>query len=119
MPYYNAGKHVMLNALGAVVTHLAAHTGFPATALNEVTGGSPVYARQVAAWATAGATVQGSMSLSNTPAFNIPAGTTVASIGGWSALTAGTLYADADVVDEVYANQGTYTITAGALNLNA
>lgn len=111
-----AAGHRMLNhlagnsATGAPITHVSAHTAFPATALNEVSGGS--YARQAVTFeAVAGTETPGSLDVTNAPVIDIPAGTTVAALGFWTAVTAGTLMADADVTDEVFAAQGTYTVT--------
>jgi hypothetical protein len=89
MGYENAGKNAMLDHLGTLITHLGLHTAFPATSGNELTGGSPAYARKAASW---GAAASGSMDLTPAPVFDVPAAQTVVSIGFWSALTVGTLY---------------------------
>lgn len=62
------------------------HTAYSTTGANEVTGGSPAYARKSA---TFGAAASGARASSNTPVFDVPA-TTVRFIGLWSAVTAGT-----------------------------
>jgi len=113
MAYKDAGKNAMLNALGALITHAALFTDDAATV--EVSGGSPAYARKAVTW---GAASGGSMSASNQPLFDIPPGTTVKAVGFMSAVSGGTQYALANVVDEVFAGQGTYTVTAVALDLN-
>ncbi len=116
MAYENAAKNSMLDHLATEVLYVSLHTDFPATALNEVSGGSPAYARKSITW---NAAQDGSMAASNQPTFDVPAGTTVAAVGFWSADNGGTLYGGADVTDEVYAAQGTYTLTSVTLHLNA
>lgn len=107
----------MLNALAgnaataAPITHASLHTAFPATAANEITGGSPAYARKAVTFeAAAGTEAAGSLDVSNAPVFDVPGGVTVSSVGFWTALTAGTLMADGDVTDEAFASQGQYTL---------
>lgn len=97
----DAAKHRMLNhlagntATAAAITHVSAHTAYPATGANEVTGGSPAYARQVVAFeAAAGTELAGSLDVSNSPVFDIPGATSVAALGFWTAVSAGTLLAD-------------------------
>jgi hypothetical protein len=117
MPYSSEGKNAMLNALAALATHVGLHTAVPSTGSpNEVTGGSPAYARKANAWNAAAA---GAMDNSSTPVFDVPAGTTVTHVGFWSASSGGTLYAYADVTDEAFGAQGTYTLTDADMDLNA
>jgi hypothetical protein len=116
--YDATAKNVMLDALGAVCTRLALHTGDPGaanTAANEVTGGTPAYARKAIAWNAAS---NGAMDDStNGAVFDVPAGTTVAWISGWN--TAGTVrYFKKAVTNETFGAQGTYTVTDADLDLN-
>lgn len=115
--YDATAKNVMLDALGAVCTRVALHTGDPGganQALLEVTGGSPAYARQAITW---NAATGGAMDDSNVPVFDVPAGTTVSWISFWN--TAGTVrYAKKDVTDEVFGGQGTYTLTDADFDIN-
>lgn len=116
--YDNKAKNLMLDALGAVALRLALHTGDPGaadTASNEVTGGSPAYARKAIAWNAASG---GSMDDStNGAVFDVPAGTTVTWISGWN--TAGTSrYFKKQVTSEAFGAQGTYTVTDADLDLN-
>ena len=89
----DATKNALLDSAvaGGLLTtpHLSLHTGFPPTTGpgNEVTGGSPAYARQVMAWSAASA---GSKAMTGTEVFDVPAGTTVRAIATYDALTAGT-----------------------------
>lgn len=117
--YDTTARNAMVDALAAVATRWAAHTGDPGaanTASNEVTGGSPAYARKAVSWnaASGGAATQ-----NGDVALDIPAGTTVSWISLWN--TAGTVrYLKKDVTDEVFGAQGTYTIkgTTSTLDLN-
>jgi hypothetical protein len=79
MSFTAAAKNTMLDNWG--VTQLSAHTAYSTTGTNEVTGGSPAYARVNATFAAASG---GSKALSNQPQFNVPAGTTVRWIGRWA-----------------------------------
>jgi hypothetical protein len=87
----DATKNALLDSAvaGGLLTtpHLSLHTGFPPAGGNEVTGGSPAYARQPMAWSAASA---GSKAMTGTEIFDVPAGTTVRAIATYDALTAGT-----------------------------
>lgn len=62
------------------------HTAYSASGANEVTGGSPAYARQALTWASA---ASNSKSLTGTYTWNVPGSTTVSWIGFYDAVTAG------------------------------
>ena len=112
MAYEAAAKNSMLNSLGALLTLCALYTDDACT--TEVTGGNPAYARKAITWAGANA---GSMAANGTlPAFDVPV-CTVKGVG--LLIAAGTKWVTINVTDEVFAAQGTYTITAGTLDLNA
>jgi len=87
MPLVDAAKHIMLDALGVAADFMGLHTAYSASGANEITGGSPAYARKAATWNAAAA---GNLDNSNAPVFDVPAGTTVAWLGLWDAVTAGT-----------------------------
>lgn len=90
MPNSVAARNYMLNQLAGVAVYVSAHSAYPGdTGANEVSGGSPAYARKAKTWNSA---ASGSMDDSNAPTFDIPAGTTVGYVGLWSALTGGTFY---------------------------
>jgi hypothetical protein len=126
MPYSNEAKNLMLKALaGGDISAMGSavfgslHSGLPgATGANEISGGvsGHEYARQALTW---NAPSTGSMTLADTPLFDVPAATTVAHVGIWSALTGGIFLGYVDVTDEVFAAQGTYQITSGTFDLNA
>jgi hypothetical protein len=115
----DTGKNAMLDQLATLVTRVALHTGDPGaanTAANEVTGGSPAYARQAITW---NAAASANLDSSNAPVFDVPAGTTVTWVSFWN--TAGTVrYGKKQVTSEAFGAQGTYTLTDAdiALSLN-
>lgn len=122
MPYSTAGKNLMLDALRGTnptvaLAYASLHTADPGdTGANEVTGGTPAYARKAV---TMGAASAGAIAATNQPVFDVPGGTTVTHVGFWSAVSGGTFLGYADVTDEVFASQGTYTLTSATLDLNA
>lgn len=113
--YTNTAKNLMLDALVAGDVWISAHTASPGlTGANEVSGGSPAYARKegtYAAASSAAAALTGSVTL------DIPASTTVAYIGFWDAVTSGTFLGQKDITDEVFGSQGTLEVTAATLSL--
>lgn len=112
----NGAKNTALDAIGTQNGYMSLHSGSPATTANELTGGSPAYARKAITWSAASA---GSKSISNSPVFDVPAGATVACVGFCASGTAGTndINADDPVTSESFGGQGTYTITAGTVSL--
>jgi hypothetical protein len=86
----------------------------PTDNTTEPAGGAPAYARKAATW---GAAAGGAKALTGTYVFDIPPAFTVKSVGFWTALTNGTLLGYLDVTDEVFAGQGTYTLTSGSASL--
>ena len=87
MPFATAALNYMLDQWGtSKALYMSLHTAYSATGANEVTGGSPAYARLSATWSSASG---GSKSVSGTYTFNVPASTTVAYVGFWDALTSG------------------------------
>ena len=108
----NTGKNLMLDALGSACGFMALYTDVDGT--TEVSGGSPAYARKAITWNAASG---GAKTISNAPVFDIPAGTTVRAIGFVTAVSGGTQHAVDDVTAEVFAGQGTYTVTSGSISL--
>ena len=107
-------KNSMLAVIDTDVTHLGLHTAFPATSGNEIAGGAPAYARQVVGF---DAPSGGAIAMTGTEVFDVENGDTVSAIGLWDALTVGTIQGGADVTDEVFGAQGTYTVTALTITL--
>lgn len=83
--FSTAAKNAMLDAEPS--THLSLHTAWSATGTNELTGGSPAYARKAASW-NAAASAEAALTAAVT--FDVAAGTTVQWVGRWTAITAGT-----------------------------
>jgi hypothetical protein len=109
MALNDTAKNLMLDALAAVAVFASLHTADPGTTgTSEVTGGTPAYIRKAITWNAADV---GALDDSNQPAFDVPAGTTVAFVGLWSAESGGTFYGSFDVTNEVFVSQGTYTLT--------
>ncbi len=117
--YDTTARNVGVDAIAALGLRWALHTGDPGganSASNEVTGGSPAYARKAVAWNAASG---GVATQNGDVVFDVPAGTTVSWASLWN--TAGTVrYLKKDVTDEVFGAQGTYTIkgTTTTLDLN-
>jgi hypothetical protein len=116
MPFNNTAKHIMLDELASVITHMSLHTALPnASGSNEVTGGSPAYARQAVGFA---ASASGEKTLDGNYSFDVPA-STISYIGFWNNVSAGTFYGSGALTPEVFAGQGIYTVTAATkLDLN-
>ena len=89
MPLNDAGRNATVDGLAAVATFASLHSGDPSTTgANELTGGSPAYAREAITYAAA---ATGTKANSAALTFDVPA-STVAHVGLWSAVTAGTFY---------------------------
>lgn len=86
----DACKNALLDSAvaGGLLTtpFLSLHTGFPPAGGNEVTGGSPAYARKSFTWSAA---ATGSKAISAAQTFDVPA-TTVRAVAVYDASTAGT-----------------------------
>jgi hypothetical protein len=112
-------RNVGLDAITAVASRWALHTGDPGAADaadNELAGGAPAYARKAVAWNAADA---GISTQNGDVVLDVPSGTTVSWVSLWN--TAGTSrYLKKDVTNEVFGAQGTYTIkgTTTTLDLN-
>lgn len=77
-------RNTMLDANGT--THASLHTAYSASGANELTGGSPAYARKSISFAAA---ASGSKAASSAPVFDVPAATVVRFVGFWDALSSG------------------------------
>lgn len=116
MALVNAAKNAMLDELATVAVFVSLHTADPGTTgTNEVTGGSPAYARKAITWNAASA---GALDSSNAPVFDVPAGTTITHVGLWSASSGGTFYGSFDITDETFGAQGTYTLSDADVTLS-
>jgi hypothetical protein len=107
--------NLMLNALASAITFVSLHTdAVGGGSANEVSGGSPAYARKSITWNTASG---GNLDSSNQPVFDVPASTTIRRVGFNSASTSGTYYGDAAITNETFGAQGTYTLTDADITL--
>ena len=92
--FTDAAAQKMLDAMDETAspvgyTHESLHSAYSTTGTNELTGGSPAYARK----AVTGAAASGrSKVFTPASAFDVPAGSTVAWVGRWNALTVGTFW---------------------------
>jgi hypothetical protein len=118
MPFTTAGRNEAANGVAAATTHLSLHSANPGnTGANELTGGTPAYARKVPVWA---APVNGRRNLTAAQQFDVPAGSSVAYVGfwkndngTWSFLGYDELRdAEGEPVVETYGGQGVYTLNA-------
>jgi hypothetical protein len=117
--YDVTARNIGVDAIAAVGLRWALHTADPGganSASNELTGGSPAYARKAVAWNAASggvATQNGDVVL------DVPSGVSVTYASLWN--TAGTVrYLKKLVTTEAFGAQGTYTIkgTTSTLDLN-
>lgn len=90
MGYSTTGKNLMLDQLGTVSVFASLHSAFPGdTGASEIAGGTPPYARKPITWNVASG---GAKANASNPSFDVPAATTIAWLGLWSLITAGTFY---------------------------
>ena len=111
------GRNLALDSGISGFAYASLHSADASTnGANELTGGSPAYARKAITWGAAAAGVK-----SNTVAcaFDVPPGSTVSEVGYWSALSGGTFYGSRDVTNESFTGQGTYTIAIGDIDESA
>jgi hypothetical protein len=109
MGYNNTSKDVALTAIGAAATFISLHSGDPSTTgANEITGGSPAYARVATTWGTAAASSMAGSQVT----LNVPASTTISFWGVWTLVSSGTFYEGGALpANETYGGQGTYLLT--------
>jgi hypothetical protein len=93
VPFSTTGLDQMLDALNggsptSIIAYASLHSAYSATGTSELSGGSPAYARQAVTWSSAAAGSKASASIASV--FNIPAASTVAFVGLWSAVSSGT-----------------------------
>jgi hypothetical protein len=103
-----AARNAALTAVSNLGSWISLHNANPGTTGvgNEISGGS--YARIQTTWATASAGSQAGSQVT----INVPAGTTIAYYGIWSAVTGGT-FVGGDILpaSETYGSAGTYLLT--------
>lgn len=108
-------KNSMLDHMASLVGFVSLHSADPGTTgANEISGGTPAYARKAVSWAAAAAS---SVASSADLLFDVPGGSTqIGYVGYWTAATGGT-YRGSRPLDtpQTYVTQGTYRVAAGAL----
>ncbi len=92
MRYSDLAVQRMLNALdesggaGVGATHMSLHSAYSSSGANELTGGSPAYARKAITWNAASGR---SKAMAAGLVFDVPNGASVGWVGFWDASTAG------------------------------
>lgn len=115
MALSSASLNIMLDGFADVASFVSLHTDSVGGGdANEVHGGSPVYARKPVAFS---ASNNGSMGLSGSVTFNVPASTTIRRVGLWTSATSGVFLGDAPIGQKTFASQGTYTLTSLTITL--
>jgi len=91
MPFAVAAYNLMLSGgLMSSITHISLHNSDAGTGGgNEITGGSPAYARQAVTWGTVSG---GAVANTNAMVFDVPNVDRILHYGFWSAATGGTYY---------------------------
>lgn len=105
-----AAKNTMLDAL--TVDRLSLHTGDPGTSgtANEVSGGTPAYARKACVYAAASG---GERLLNADVTFDIPGSTSVQYVGKWNYNGGTMIFHGSDhVTTETFGAQGQYIVKA-------
>ena len=86
MPFTTSGNNAMLG--GLTITHASIHSAFPGTTgANEISGGSPAYARRPVTFAAA---ANSTRLQTGDATFDIPPATAMQYLGYWTAITGGT-----------------------------
>lgn len=109
MGFSTTACNLMLDALRAQTQYASLHSGDPGeTGANELSGGSPAYARKAITFAAAAnkQIVQNGTA----PLFDIPPSSSVQYVGFWTAITGGTWLGSKQVTTEAYTGQGTYLV---------
>lgn len=104
------GRNEAANGVAIHANAVSLHTADPgATGTNELTGGTPAYARKTVSW---GSAANGVAAIAQGVVFDVPAGATITHIGLWSG-DGTTFYGSAALsASETYGGQGTYNLTA-------
>lgn len=119
MALSSAIRDSLANSTVSGATYMSLHTADPAdTGVNEITGGTPVYARKPITWGAASG--GGAVSITNSPVFDIPSGITPTHFGLWTAATGGTYRGGGPLAaPETFTAQGTYTVTRATVSVTS
>ncbi|HTY27933.1 MAG TPA: hypothetical protein VMD51_07285 [Mycobacterium sp.] len=93
MPFSTTGLDQALDALNggtftSIIGYASLHTAYSSSGANELTGGSPAYAREAVTWNAASGASKTTASVAGT--FNVPSSGTVAFVGLWAGTGAST-----------------------------
>lgn len=104
-----AMKNLLADAYKGAALYGALYSamGSAGSAGTEISGGSPAYARKAWSWGSS----SGGVVSATGAVFDVGSGTTVVGLGMHSAVTAGTYYDKVAITSQVFASQGTYTVT--------
>lgn len=103
-----------LNALRTHGKTLITHIGLVDDQGDELTGGSPAYARQSVTWSDDG---DGRMRPNANLTFDVPSGVIVAGWRGYSQPSGGTDYGGQALTPQPFATQGKYTLLAASTSV--
>lgn len=110
MTNVNTSKDVAANAVVAQGPWIACFTGSPGqTTANEVSGGSPAYARKSTTWTNA--TGGTGLATGSVVEFDIPPGTSVTYVGYCTGATGANCYEWVDSADISFTPQGKLRVT--------
>jgi hypothetical protein len=121
-----AAEQAALNGIAAVALYLGINTGSPGTTTsaalaNELSGGSPAYARTAITWGAASGANPSVIANTNSMTVNVPA-STITNFSTWTiaTLASGTYeIGGALSASQVFSTQGTFTIAAAGLTVQA
>lgn len=115
--FSNDGKNSLLDGFAADALYASLHNGNPSTTgANEISGGSPAYARKSVSWAAA---ASGALTTNAQIVFDVPSGTTIQYVGFWTLASGGVFLGHVTITNETFGGQGTYTIASGDIDFTA
>lgn len=112
----SAGRAVMMTAWAGEAVYFSLHDADPGdTGANELSGGSPAYARQAGAWDDPAGT---ELVQDGEVVFDVPPDSDVEYWGAWSAASGGTFYGSGPLDEpESYNGQGQFRLAGARLVL--
>jgi len=108
MTNVTATKNVLADYFASLAPYISLHTNDPGqNGANEVSGGSPAYARKQTTWAPA----TNGLAIGSEVTFDVPPNTTITHVGFWSAATGGVFRDSVDSADISFTPQGQVKVT--------
>ena len=108
----NAAKEAALDHLGSLITHISIHNDDPGAGGTNELGVS----RESISWNAASG---GNLDSVGTQEFSVTSGTTIHSVGLWSAASGGDFYGSKALASpETFSNDGTFTVNDIDININ-